>query len=182
MADAAPAGGIVAEEANPPKKKGGFLKFLIPLLMLLIGAGGGLGVAMFAPQLLPGGAQTAEGEGQEAAAPRPRATPRVAPLEYLEIDNNFTSNMKDTGRFIQIRIAVSTHGGKPVLDAVERHRIAIISVVLSELAATSEAELNAPGGRDELTRRIRIAINDVLQRKSGIAGIDDVFLTSFVVQ
>ncbi|MFN3591941.1 MAG: flagellar basal body-associated protein FliL [Thermaurantiacus sp.] len=182
MADAAPAGGIVAEDSGPPKKKGGLLKLLLPLLALVIGVGGGLGVAMFAPQLLPGGAPAASTDDGAAMAQRPRATPRVAPLEYLEIDNNFTSNMRDTGRFIQIRIAVSTHGGKPVLDAVERHRLAIISVVLNELATTTEAQLNAPGGRDDLTRRIRIAINDLLQRKSGIAGIDDVFLTSFVVQ
>jgi flagellar basal body-associated protein FliL len=182
MAEAAPATGIVAEDADPPKKKGGLMKLLIPVAALVIGVGGGLGVGMFAPHLLPGGAPQAAADEDGTQTARPRATPRVAPLEYVEIDNNFTSNMKDTGRFIQIRIAVSTHGGKPVLDALERHRLAIISVVLNELAATTEAQLNAPGGRDDLTRRIRIAVNDLLQRKSGIAGIDDVFLTSFVVQ
>jgi flagellar basal body-associated protein FliL len=29
---------------------------------------------------------------------------------------------------------------------------------------------------------MRLGINDVLQRKSGIAGVDDVFLTSFILQ
>ena len=81
-----------------------------------------------------------------------------------------------------MRVAISTHGGKPVLEAVERHRLAVISVVLSVLADTTEAELSQPGGRDQLTRRMRMAINDLLQRKSGIAGVDDVYLTSFVVQ
>lgn len=187
MADASPAGGIVAEEA-PPRKKGLLGRILLPAICALLGAGAGAGGAILLPRLAPGlvpGLGPAAGpgaKGGEESAPRPRAAPRVAPLEYLEIDNNFTSNLKDTGRFIQVRIAVSTHGGRPVLEAVERHRLALISVVLAVLADTSESELAQPGGRDQLARRMRIAINDLLQRKSGIAGIDDVYITSFVVQ
>jgi flagellar basal body-associated protein FliL len=177
MADATPAQGIVAEDAAA-KPKRGLGRILLPVLCLLIGAGAGVAGAIFAPRLFPAAAPAAE--GGEAAPPK--AVPRVAPLEYVEIDNTFTSNLKDTGRFVQLRIAVSTHGGKPVLDAVQRHRLAVISVVLQVLADTTEAELSQPGGRDALTRRMRMAINDLLQRKSGIAGIDDVYLTSFVVQ
>ena len=154
-----------------PKAKKGLLKRLFPLLLLLLGLGAGAGGMFLAAPMLAG----------PADAPKP-PTPKVAPLEYVEIDNSFTSNLRDTGRFMQVKIAVSTQGGKPVVDAVERHKVAIIAAVLGVLADTSEAELSAPNGRDALTRRMRIAINDLLQRKSGIAGIDDVFLTSFVMQ
>jgi flagellar FliL protein len=154
----------------PPGKKGLLGRILLPLLLLLAGLGGGFAFASFGPPLVP--------KGGEQKPPEPK----VAPLEYVEIDNSFTANLKDTGRFIQVRIAVSTHGGAPVVEAVGRHKVAIVSVVLGVLAETGEAELAAPGGRDQLTRRMRLAINDVLQRKSGIAGVDDVFLVSFVLQ
>jgi len=181
---AEPAPGIVAEDM-PPRRRGGLARMLVPLLFLAAGLAAGFAAALvlpkFAPGLLPGpGAGGASAEG--SAPPPPRAAPRPSPLEYLEIDNTFTANLKDSGRFIQVRVAISTHGGKPVLEAVERHRLAVISVVLGVLADTTEAELSQPGGRDQLTRRMRMAINDLLQRKSGIAGVDDVYLTSFVVQ
>ncbi len=165
MADAV----ALAPEAAP-KKKGLIARLLLPLLLLLAGAGAGVAGAIFIPPLLP----------HEAEMPQPKV--EVGPLEYVEIDNSFTANLKDTGRFIQLRIAVSTNGGKPVVEAIERHKVAIISAVLAVLAETGEADINAPGGREALTRKMRLAINDLLQRKSGLAGVDDVFLTSFIVQ
>ena len=81
-----------------------------------------------------------------------------------------------------MKIAISTQGGPPVAEAVKRHHVAIVAAVLDILADTREEDLASPGGRDVLTRKMRLSINDVLQRKSGIAGVDDVFLTSFVMQ
>lgn len=161
---------IAADDAPPRKKL--LARLLPPLLFLIVGAGAGVGGAMLAPVLLPGA-----GQGGEKPA-----TPAIMPLEYVQIDNSFTASLKDTGRYVQLRIAISTHGGKPVVDAVNRHNVAIIAAVLSVLSDSREAELNAPGGRDRLARNMRLAINDLLQRKSGLAGVDDVFLTSFIVQ
>lgn len=167
---------------EPPKaKKGGKLKrILLPLLLLVVGLGAGAAGMYFAPTLLPGLLPAASGEAGQLQ-PKPPA-PKVSPLTYVELPNSFTSNLKGSGRFIQVKIAISTHGGPPVVEAVERHRVAIVAAVLQILAETSEDDLEAPGGRDRLTGRMRMAINDVLQRKSGVAGVDDVFLTSFVVQ
>jgi flagellar FliL protein len=167
MAEAVVAG------AEAPAKKGLLKRLMLPLILLLAGAGGGAAGAIFVPTLLP-----QSGAAGKEAPPEPT----VAPLEYVEIDNSFTANLKDTGRFIQVRIAISTQGGPPIVEAVERHRVAIVAAVLGVLAETGEADIGAAGGREALTRRMRIAINDVLQRKSGIAGVDDVFLTSFVLQ
>ncbi len=147
-------------------------RLVVPLGLLLLGVAAGAAGGMLAPRYL---------DLPMAAEPKP-PVPEVAPLEYIEIDNSFTANLKDSGRFIQVRIAVSTQAGKPVVEAVNRHRIALIAAVLSVLSDTSEAELEVAGGREALAKRMRIAINDVLQRKSGIAGVEDVFLTSFVLQ
>lgn len=163
---ASPSSAITIDAPRPSLAK----RLLIPLVLLLAGVGAGVAGAMFVPQFLPG-----------PSAEKPPA-PKVAPLEYVEIDNSFTVNLKDSGRFVQVKIAISTQGGAPVVEAVKRHHVAIVSTVLGVLSETSEAELTAQGGRDALARRMRIVINDVLQRKSGIAGIDDVFITSFVLQ
>lgn len=170
MSEAVAAEGDAAPAARP--KRGLVGRLLLPLIMLLVGAGAGAAGALFLPGIVPGllpGGET-------------KPVPKPAPLAYLEIDHSFTANLNDTGRFLQVRIAVSTLGGEPVLQAVERHRLAIIAAVLAVLGETGEAELLAPGGREQLTKRLRVTINDVLQRKSGIAGIDDVFIVTFVLQ
>jgi flagellar FliL protein len=154
-----------------PAKKGLLGRLVLPLLLLVGGGAAGAAGAIFIPTLLP-----------HQAGPKKPEPPVVAPLEYVEIENSFTANLKDSGRFVQVKIAISTQGGPPVVEAVERHRVAIVAAVLGILSDTREVDLEAPGGREALTRRMRIAINDVLQRKSGIAGVDDVFLTSFVLQ
>ena len=166
MADAATAPVLPEVPPKPRLVK----RLVLPLVRLLGGAAAGAAGSYFMPVLLP--------DSHEAKPP----APKVAPLEYVEIPNSFTANLKDTGRFIQVRIAVSTQGGQPVKDAVDRHRVAIVAAVLGILSDTTEADVEAPGGRDALAKRMHMAINDVLQRKSGIAGVEDVFLTSFVLQ
>jgi flagellar FliL protein len=153
-------------------KKGLVGKIVLPVVLVLVGVAAGAAGALFAPKLLP-----AAHEAKQPAEP-----PTVAPLDYVELDNNFTATFVDSGRYVQLRIAMSTNGGKPVTDAIARHRLAIIAAVLSVVSATKESDLALPGGHDQLARQIRIAINDVLQRKSGLAGIDEVFITSFVIQ
>lgn len=161
----------MAEAAIDTAKPAGRMKrLLLPLALLMGGIAAGGAAAWFLPPLL-GGAH---------APDKPK--PEVAPLEYVEIDNSFTAALKDSGRYVQLRIAISTNGGKTVVDAVARHKVALIAAVLSVIADTSQSDLDAPGGRDRLARQMRLAINDVLQRKSGLAGVDDVFITSFIVQ
>lgn len=160
----------VEAPVEAPAKKGLLKKLLLPLLLLVGGAAAGAAGALFMPTLIP-----------MPAAPKP-PEPEVAPLQYVEIPTPFTANLKDTGRFVQVKIAISTQGGQPVVDAVERHRVAIVAEVLGVLTDTTEEQLSSAGGREALTRRLRLGINDVLQRKSGIAGVDDVFLTSFILQ
>lgn len=168
--------------AQAAKKPGLLKRLLLPVLLLLAGIGIGAGAMFMAPILLPDLFPAAEGGGEDGAAPPKPRRVKQAPLSYIELDNSFTANLRDSGRYIQVKIALSTHGGEPVAQAVEQHKVAIVAATLSVLADATQADLEAPGGRERLATRMRMAINDVLMRKSGAAGIDDVFLTSFVVQ
>lgn len=105
-----------------------------------------------------------------------------AKLDYVEIDNAFTSNLVDTGRFLQLRIAVSTTGGPATVAALTQHKLAVVGAVLSVLGDLSEADVSGGPAKAKLRRQLRETIDTVLRQKAGTAGIDEVFLTSLVVQ
>ena len=134
------------------------------------GAGAAIGLMKFAPPAAA--ARPAPAEHDEAKT----AT------EYIEIDNAFTSNLIDTGRYLQIRIAVATEGGPPVAAAIVKHKPAIISAVLAALGELGEADIAGRVAKDRLRGRVRVAINDVLSRKAGLSGVSEVFIVSLVVQ
>ena len=162
--------------AKPAKAKGGLAKTLFVGLAFVAGAGaGGFGAIIGAGKLGIGG--TAGGHAETAPGAGPRS-----PVEYIEIDNAFTSNLVDTGRYLQIRLSVSTTGGPDVIAAIGQHKPALISTVLSVLGEMSEADVADRRAKDKLRLRLTAAINDVLQRKGIVPGIDEVFFTSLVVQ
>ena len=165
----------VNETAKAKKPRGyGIMKILLILLAFVAGAGaGGFGVVMAVSQLGLGGGKV---RGDHAA---PAA---VLPVQYVEIDNPFTSNLVDTGRYLQLRISVSTKGGEPVVATIAQHKPAIISTVLSVLGELSEIDVADRLAKDKLRARLKIAINEVLASKGVTGGIDEVFFTSLVVQ
>lgn len=138
------------------------------------GAAAGSGGALMAVVTLQPGALGAK----VAAAPVVAPTPVV----YVELDNAFTSNLADTGRYLQLRIAVSSTGGTPVTAALTQHKLAIVSAVLAVLGEAGEADVADRAAKTKLRASIRNAINDVLSRKAHVGGIDEVFFTSLVVQ
>ncbi|MGL4541768.1 MAG: flagellar basal body-associated FliL family protein [Polymorphobacter sp.] len=167
-------------KAASGKRQGlGRLLMLIAMFAAGIAAGGG-GAVIALSQLgtlsaLVGSATAAK----PAAEPSPAAPVK---LDYVELDNAFTSNLVDTGRYLQVRIAVSTRGGPGVVAAITEHRLAIVSAILAVLGEAGEADVADRAAKDRLRASVRTAINDVLRRKAGTAGIDEVYFTSLVVQ
>jgi|JI9StandDraft_1071089.scaffolds.fasta_scaffold324535_1 flagellar basal body-associated protein FliL len=165
--------------ATGKRAKIGRMLMLIAMFGAGIAAGGG-GAVIALSQLgslggLIGGAPAKhEAEAPVSAAP--------AKVDYVELDNAFTSNLVDTGRYLQLRIALSTRGGPTVTAAIEQHKLAIISAVLAVLGEAGEPDVGDRAAKDRLRANIRTAINDVLRRKAGTAGVDEVYFTSLVVQ
>ena len=126
MADAATA----LPEAPP--KPGLVKRLMLPLVLLLGGAAAGAAGSYFMPVLLPA--------SQQAKPP----APKVAPLEYVEISNSFTANLKDTGRFVQVKIAISTQGGEPVVvDGRVVGAVGVSGVKAGEDARVARAGVDA---------------------------------------
>ncbi len=158
--------------AKPAKAKGGLVKvLLIPLAFVAGAAAGGFGAVIGVGKLgVSGGRETA------------KAAPPASPVEYVEIDNAFTSNLVDTGRYLQIRLSVSTTGGPEVVAAIARHKPALVSTVLSVLGELGEDDVANRPAKDKLRIKLKAAINETLRQRGVVPGIDDVFFTSMVVQ
>jgi flagellar FliL protein len=161
--------------AKPPKAKGGGGKTVLIVLAATLGAAaGGFGAVIAAGALGLGGG----GSSHVREAPAPVASA----VEYVEIDQAFTSNLADTGRYLQVRLSLSHRGGAPIAAAITRHKPALVSAVLGVLGEAAEADVATREAKDRLRNRLRHVINDTL-KQNGVAGsIDDVFFTSLVVQ
>ena len=157
-------------DAKPAKKRGGGAMLMILAAFVggaaAGGAGAGVALTAFAPP----------GKGKAKVATE------VAKLDYVEVDNAFTSNLTDTGRYLQLRIAVSTKGGEPVVTAMTTHKLAIVSAVLGVLGDLAENDIADRRAKTKLKGQLREAIDGVLRQKAGGGSIDEVFLTSLVVQ
>lgn len=166
-----------SDPAKPAKGKGaGLAKILFIGLAFVAGAGaGGFGAVIGAGKL------GVTGGGHEAAKPAAESAAESA-VEYVEIDTAFTSNLVDTGRYLQVRLSVSTTAGPAVVTAIARHKPALVSAVLSVLGECSENDVADRGAKDKLRSRLLAAINETLAKKGVKPGVDEVFFTSLVVQ
>ena len=191
-----------------PKKKG--KKKLIILLAALVVIGGGVGGGLFATGMIGGGGgeahaaaeddkpklvpkseqkRVAAGEGGEggeggAAASVSKARPGGDKYasNYYSFPKDFTSNLNDSDRFVQIGLAISTNYDDTVIENVKTNEIAVRSAVLLALGDTSEEDVVDAAGKERLAKRLTKAINTTLQQKEGFGGVGNVYFTNFVVQ
>lgn len=165
-----------ATDAKPVKAKGGgggMGKALLTVLGAALGAAaGGFGAVVGAGAL---------GLGSSGHAPA-SAVAAVSAVEYVELDQAFTSNLADTGRYLQVRLSVSQSGGAPITAAMARHKPAIVSAVLGVLGEAGESDVATRAAKDRLRVRLKQAINETLHRNGVAGGVDEVFFTSLVVQ
>ena len=187
-----------AEKPDTEKPKNGMMKALVgAVLMLVMGAGGAYGA--FAAGLLGGSSDNGpdvpklvrKGDSDPYAMPSD-SKDEEEPIygdggseyrrAYYSFSDSFTSNLADSSALIQLELAVSTQHDGRVLGWVKNHELAIRSAILIELAATPEADVFDPDGRERLNARLTSAINAVLTENEGFGGVDAVHFRGFLVQ
>ena len=195
-------------DEKAPRKKGGKCKKLIILItaVTLLGGAGAAG-GFYAAGMLGGdahaetedpnkpklvlkgeGAKAGEGEKAEpviGTVDGNGSTPKdVSKYEatYYQIEAPFTSNLKDSGAFAQISLAIATYYDSRVLENIKKHEIAVRSAVLMRIADKDEYELATPQGKEALQKELTAAINKVLLQKAGFGGVDNIYFTNFVIQ
>jgi flagellar FliL protein len=187
-----------AEKAEDTKPKGGMMKMVIGgVAMLAVGAGGAYGAV--AAGLIGGSEESGpdvpklvrKGDSDPYAVSsgkKDEAPPVYGDggseyrTAYYSFSESFTSNLADSPALLQVELAVSTQRDGRVLGWVKNHELAIRSAVLVQLAATPEADVFDPEGRDRLNKRLTAAINAVLEENEGFGGIDAVHFNGFLVQ
>lgn len=195
------------EAAVPaPKKKGGRFKKLLLIgggMVVLLGAGAAAGMYAGGVGLGANGEAAAaedpdtpklvlkDGEhdeehasagGGKRSAKEGSPDPSKYKATYYNIEQNFTSNLRDSDGFVQVALGVSTYYDQRVIDRLKEHEMAVRSAVLMTLADQNAFVITTPEGKKGLQKTLKEAINAVLKSKEGFGGVDDVYFTSFIIQ
>lgn len=189
--------------ATPAKKKKGSMTIKLLAGVVLIGAGGGvayglmisgvIGSAVAAkedhkPKLVHKGeedlyAPKSEGHGAEPAGEEIDGAGGIPyRTSYYSFADEFTSNLRGSGHFVQLSLAASTNYDGRVLMWLKKHELAIRSAILIVLADTSEEEAYTVSGKEHLQKRLTDAINKVLVENEGFGGVKAVQFKAYIVQ
>ena len=101
---------------------------------------------------------------------------------YYELQGNLTTNLKGSRRFLQIGVGVSTKYDQAILTNVENHLTAIKADILAALSDYTEEMVEGREARKLLANDLRDVINAKLEDLEGFGGIEEVHLTSYVLQ
>jgi flagellar FliL protein len=195
----------MSEEEEPKKKKSGIVKILIfaVLGLVMMGAGLGVGYVLFgtasnSPEQIAAeiiernrapAAEVAEVETEEATGDGPpqqvskdSIKSEVFETLYYELPGTLTTNLKDSRRFLQIGIGLSTRYDQAILQNVESNLPAVRAAILATLSDYTETDVVGREARSILAEDLKEAINATLEELEGFGGVEGVLLTSFVMQ
>lgn len=200
------------EDGDDEKKKGGLMKIILLAVggLVLLGAGFAGGFFMFGmnpptpeqqveeiiERKLKESGQIAEeekadeagaeGEAAEDTGPTRKTKPTDVPETYLtsyyEFPGNFTTNLLNSRKFLQVGLGISTQYDESVIANVETHQLALRSEILGVIGEFGEDDIQGKEGRDRLAVNMRDVINAKLVELEGFGGIEGVHFTSFVLQ
>ena len=118
----------------------------------------------------------------------PKKIPKLVPEEeifettYYEFPGNFTTNLKDSKKFLQISLGVSTQYDERVMVNVESHQLALRSEILGTMSDFTAEAISSRAGKAELAESLKNGINKILEDVEGFGGVENVHFTSFVLQ
>lgn len=148
------------------------------------GKGGGKSAEAPAKSDSKGDAKAADGKGGGKPAPKQRATPERVRFEqtYLELERPLLANVTGSRKVMQIRLAIMTYYDERVFNNVKKHEFALRSAILDVMRQATEADIVKPTFRTELSEKIRLTINALLEKYEDFGGVEEVHFTEFVVQ
>ncbi|MBF96542.1 MAG: hypothetical protein CFH34_00646 [Alphaproteobacteria bacterium MarineAlpha9_Bin4] len=101
---------------------------------------------------------------------------------YYEFPGNFTTNLRESKKFLQITVGVSTQYDEEVMVNVESHQLALRGIILGVMSEYSEQDVAGRDGKQSLADALRDALNIFLEDKEGFGGVEGIHFTSFVLQ
>ena len=132
------------------------------------------------------GEEAAEGAEGEAGAPQlnVKEVPEVETFvtSYYEFPGTFTTNLRNSRKFLQVGIGVSTQYDQTVITNVDTHQLSLRSEILGIISEFTEEDIEGKAGRDALAERMRGATNAKLEALEGFGGVEGLYFTSFILQ
>ena len=101
---------------------------------------------------------------------------------YYEFPGNFTTNLRESKKFLQITVGVSTQYDEEVMVNVESHQLALRGIILGVMSEYSQDDVAGREGKQALADSIKDALNIFLEDKEGFGGVEGIHFTSFVLQ
>ena len=193
---------------DEPKKKSGILKILIFVGggLVVLGIGLGAGYVLFgskpeSPEELAASiierngkapAQSEEDDdaegGEGESRPKPEKVTKESPKDevfqtlYYEIPGTMTTNLRDSRRFLQIGVGISTRYDDEILRNVEANLPAIKAAILATLSGYGEEDVIGLDARKAMSMELAKVINEELELLEGFGGVERVLLKSFVMK
>lgn len=189
----------MAEVEEEAPSKGGLIKIiLLVLVVLLVAVGSAMGALFFTGFFDEKEADAAEEaiaeleaeiEGTETIQTPERVSKETAEDEkfkptYYTFDAPFVANVAGSRKVMQVTVAVMTYYDERVVTAIGDHKFAIQSAVLDRLRLVTEAELREENFRRDLQEELALIMNEVLEKfeEFKFAGVEEVYFVGFVVQ
>ena len=101
---------------------------------------------------------------------------------YYEFPGNFTTNLRESKKFLQVTVGVSTQYDEEVMTNVESHQLAMRGIILGVMSEYSDQDVAGRDGKQALSVSIKEALNEFLLDKEGFGGVEGIHFTSFVIQ
>ena len=133
----------------------------------------------------PEGEKKAEGEKKSGEAEgKGKSVPQEEKFvtSYYEFPTPFTTNLRNSRKFIQAGLGVGTQYDATVIENLKKHELAVRSEILLILSNETETDLAGTENRKRVQDQIRDGINKVLLEREHFGGIENVFFTSMVMQ
>lgn len=193
------------KDGAPKKKKGGPV-VLIGVAVGTLAIGGGAVYGLFAAGILGGPQVVIHEDNKPKLIRKGEEDPYAPPAKegegegggsgkevdgeggseyrtvYYSFAEDFTSNLRDSDRLVQMSVAVSTRRDYRVILWIQKHELAIRSAMLAVLADTPDTDVETIQGKQRLQQRLTAAINKVLTDTEGFGGVDAVYFKQFIVQ
>jgi flagellar FliL protein len=123
-------------------------------------------------------------DGKDAKPEKLKKSPEAQRFDfnYFQMEREFLVNITGSKRVMSIQVAVMTRYDQRVVDNIKKHEFALRSAMMDVMRQSQEADVNKPEFRVELAKKLRDAMNALLEKYEEFGGVEDVFFTSFIIQ
>ncbi len=172
------------EETSSGGSSGSMTKLIIVIVVLQLVMFGGFGAFLHFSGALGGGGNHEAAADKGSHGGEEEAVHEEAPPIYIALEPAFVVNFtgkKGGSRFMQATIQVMTRDPE-IEKAVTDHMPVIRNSIVLLLSSLSVDDVAGIEGKEKLRAEVLEKIREILKKRTGKPGVEEVYFTSFVIQ